>query len=98
MDTYGAYDSDGLVDAFYLKFLLPHTIALSSDEEVVVKMGGYDNFGVPKFNIMVASCKQDSNINREAESVVRSWVEEIGFDPNLFVYDVIIEYNYCVMK
>ncbi|MBP5512957.1 hypothetical protein J6X73_02235 [Candidatus Saccharibacteria bacterium] len=96
-DKYGAYDSNKLINAFYFRFLLPHILTLNNNEEATINMG-YDKYGKFQLNVAVASCKNDEKILREAENATREWVAESGFSPNIFGYDVFIEYNYCVLK
>lgn len=96
-DKYGAYDSDRLINAFYFRFILPHTLTLSSGEEAVVTMG-YSEHGAPQLNIAVVSCENNARLLVRAEEAVQKWVVETGLKTSTFVYNTTIKHNYCTVK
>ena len=94
-DGHGAIDSDRLVDAFYLRYLLPHTIALDNNEEAVLEMEY--NSGVPRLKITVNGCENKKNVE-EVEREARNWITDSGFNADNFTYNVLVKYDYCMIE
>ena len=94
-DSRGAIDSDRLVDVFYLRYLLPHTIALDNNGEAVLEMEY--NSGVPRLKITVNGCENKKNIE-EVEREARNWITDSGFNADNFTYNVLVKYDYCMIE
>lgn len=89
-------NSDTSISIFYVSFLSSQAEISVDGKEAALYMD-YDSYGSPRLNVVVDNCG-DSSIIKEAKEAARTWVENAGFDPDVFVYRAPLKYDYCAVK